>query len=851
MNTVLTAWGNFPPIGIYEGTFGDIGSFHGCVNVPENPLIGHAHYCTISYRPVLAYRKNYELIMRREPAEMLHLFDKTAKLDRNNDNNDSIKNNNNTQANHHTNQDDKLAQQSDHQQTDAFTDLLYNTQYSHYVYYKYGTCFPIQCSPNDVQSLARLLGRRSILMTGPVKCHSKYTNDYDEAQSSSSSSISRDNLSSKKQLQISTRDLNNGVYIWKPHITNVQVISLIIIGSISFIVILLTFFDIVLNRVPSLFKEFKLKQHEELSRTTNGANGKSIKTINALGNAFLTQQVTTTDSDLNNNFELQKLNNSNKVIENNELSVIKQPSNKSLIKQERTLGVKEDDDIMLRNSPEEEVEIRCIINDAPEEVDLQQVRGTKVQQSKQRSLFMTIVDDYSIINNAEQFLQVSENQLKNDILCINGIRCITMSWIIITHTMQYNDWSAFARIREVETHLQSLINQPLFNASYLVDTFFFISGLLTSFSSFKSKGEQQKESILRDKTTKQIINSKFSHSNSLLWEQFSSTSYLIGRYLRLTPQIMLVSLLFILLPLLSRSGGPHWYTITGEYSENCSQNWWVNLFHIQSFYRSNEMCNFVTWWISVDMFYHLFALALILTILTYGHRIGFITCAILIFGQEIIQGIRHYEFKLPPNLLSTIPQTGAMWSQMTLEFFWTPQAHTVPFFLGFYIGYLMVKKETILTNWLTTKRSIFCWALTSCLLVMISYGTYFWVIGKWNYPRLISTIFYLIGPIIWATCLSWTIVACHFGFGGWINQMLSCKLFIILGKASYIVYLSHFLVLFTFFGSQNLLLEPTQLVMFYVIFGNICLSMLFGSILCITFEMPWLKTQKRLMKYVR
>lgn len=739
---------------------------------------------------------------------MLHLFDESH-----NNNNSFGQHNNSSEVNY--NQDAKATNAlSAGAHRDAFTELLYNVQYSHYVYYKYGTCFPIKCSPSDVQRIARLLGRRSILMTGPVKCHSKYPDDYEQTQQESVKHGDSGSTSSQRALQISTRDLNNGIYIWKPHITKVQLISLIVISSVGFIVIILTLVDIVLNRVPKLCSQVSRRVNNEAAAKAVG-----LTEANAEAQSSLLRG-DNVDSDLNNNLELRKLG----------------AAEASLVHDERTKN-----NAHQRTTIETEAEIECEAEDknVAEEVGLQQVRrGAK---ENERSLFMTIVDDYSIVNNAEQFFKISEGQLKNDILCLNGIRCITMSWIIITHTMQYNDWSAFARIREVETHLQSLINQPLFNASYLVDTFFVVSGLLTSFSSFKCKQNE------RD----QARNKHADDDNSSLLKQFSSKSYLIGRYLRLTPQILFVSLLFILLPLASRSGGPHWYTITGEYSENCSENWWINLLHIQAFYRSNEMCNFVSWWISVDMFYHLFALALILAILNFGHKIGFISCSILVIGYGFTHAIRHYRDQLPPNLLSTIPQTGAMWSKMTLEFFWTPQAHTFPFFLGFYIGYLMVRREKFLNAWLNTKRSIVCWIITTCLLVMVSYGTYFWVVGKWNYPRLVSTIFYIICPIIWATCLSWIIVACHFGFGGWINQMLSCKLFIILGKASYIVYLSHFLVLFTFFGSQNLLLEPTQLVMFYVIFGNICLSMLFGSILCIVFEMPWLKTQKRLMRYVR
>lgn len=71
---LLNSWGNFPPVGVFEGTYSDIGAFHACINIPNNVHIGHAHYCSLTYRPVLPKRKDYELAMTKEPDKLLHMF---------------------------------------------------------------------------------------------------------------------------------------------------------------------------------------------------------------------------------------------------------------------------------------------------------------------------------------------------------------------------------------------------------------------------------------------------------------------------------------------------------------------------------------------------------------------------------------------------------------------------------------------------------------------------------------------------------------------------------------------------------------------------------------------------------
>lgn len=754
---MINSWGSFPPSGLFEGTFGDIGSYYGCLNVPENPHIGHAHYCTLAYRPVVPARKDYELILRQEPPELLRMFDRPQ----------------GPQA---------TGAGAEAPERDTFAVLMGKAQYSHYVYYKLGTCFPIACHPFDVQRLALLIGRRSLLISGPVKCNSKFDQDYEQELVEAPTGGNGTARQHGRRLLLSSKDLNDGVYIWKPHVTRSQWVALVVVCAVSGLILALTLVDLVLNRLPKLC--LPIDQRGELGPEQTVAEA-------AAGEEEV--QLSSIRVDANNN---------------------------------------EDDPL---DRPIKEV--------AP--VEQQSTLAQAATTDASKCLMMQLVDDFSIVTNTREYFQVGEGQLKNDILCINGLRCITMSWIIVAHTMQYNDWSAFARTYEVEGQLESLVNQPLFNASYLVDTFFLMSGLLTAFSAFKLRPRPTTRRIARPSPSSKLA------GDPLGQVEFSCRSYLIGRYLRLTPQILLISLLFILLPLLSQTGGPHWYTMTGEYSENCSNNWWISLFHIQAFYKPSEMCNFVCWWISVDMFYHLLGLFVILIILKFGHRIVIKVCLLLAGLSGIYQASRHYKLKLPPNMLSTIPQTGAMWSEMTLNFFWKPEAHLFPFLFGFLLGYSMAQRRSQINKWLSPRRALTGWLLTIGAFVLISYGTYFWVIGKWSYSNELATCYCLITQIVWSIALGWIIIACQFNYGGFINRLLSCKLFIILGKASYIVYLSHFLILFSFFGSQNLLLEPTQVMMLYVILGNVCLSMLFGSLLCIVFEMPWLKMQRRIMRNIR
>jgi len=162
--------------------------------------------------------------------------------------------------------------------------------------------------------------------------------------------------------------------------------------------------------------------------------------------------------------------------------------------------------------------------------------------------------------------QQQQQQQGNDINCVHGLRFWTISWIVLGHTMQYTEWAGFGRAYQVEQNITSFLLHPLLNATFSVDTFFLISGLLTTYVTW---------SITRGH----------------YW-RFNKFAFLVSRYLRLMPQVLIVMLLFIVFPLMG--DGPYWRGIVQKESDNCKRNWWVSALFLQSFYRSDQIVSSIT-----------------------------------------------------------------------------------------------------------------------------------------------------------------------------------------------------------------------------------------------------------------
>lgn len=424
---------------------------------------------------------------------------------------------------------------------------------------------------------------------------------------------------------------------------------------------------------------------------------------------------------------------------------------------------------------------------------------------------------FSILTNAKELVDVSIKP--NEIHCIHLIRVVSMFWIMLIHSLQYNDWSGFERAYETEHLLTNPLVHPFVNGNYLVDNFFLISGLMVYYNQFTSK-----------------------KANS-----FHLGHSLISRYLRLTPQVLIVSMLYIVAPLIGH--GPFWYDAIHDASKHCENNWWINLFHIQAFYKTGQICNLVSWWISVDMFLHIIALSVIHFVLNGRKALGFTMAICLTIVSNIYVAYQHYTSNLPPHNLSVIPQVAENWTDYVVNFSWSPWPHVFPYMFGLWLG-----KKMALNEWkryvnLHLVKGTF---MAISTLILTNTSSSIWTSG-WikfvspNNHQSLITLYNLLCPIIWTMALSWLIVVCHYGHAVWLNRISTYGPIVIISRVSFIVYLSHLLVIRAYFGLQTSTISLSFLNMIYQILANINLSIMLGIFLYITFELPMIKLQRVIM----
>lgn len=67
----------------------------------------------------------------------------------------------------------------------------------------------------------------------------------------------------------------------------------------------------------------------------------------------------------------------------------------------------------------------------------------------------------------------------------------------------------------------------------------------------------------------------------------SPVMFVISRFMKLTPVIAFAICMVFLLPYIGN--GPEWNERIGPQVQRCEQNWWINLLHMQSYVKSDEM----------------------------------------------------------------------------------------------------------------------------------------------------------------------------------------------------------------------------------------------------------------------
>ncbi|KAJ3630434.1 hypothetical protein MTP99_011629 [Tenebrio molitor] len=405
---------------------------------------------------------------------------------------------------------------------------------------------------------------------------------------------------------------------------------------------------------------------------------------------------------------------------------------------------------------------------------------------------------FSLYTNGKKLLGT---HCENDNLkCLNGIRVLTMVWVIVAHLFIIRIYASNTNNLYVMTEWQQRIeNSVFFASSYAVETFFCMSGILVTYVHMKYL---EKFSI------------------KLHW-------FYLFRLLRLVPALAATILISISV-VKYVTEGPIWHAVLKQHLTNCKETWWSTLLFVNNFIKYDDMCIHQSWYLSVDT--QLYAMApLILFSIKKNPTRTFLVIIVLCFVSIVytwtITVVKHVEFLVFYKL-----------KQEDLVYvYFSTLSHMPAWLIGIVFGYFLYQNKNK-KNSISRLVNITLWLVSLCsMLALVLYHVVF---TRHNYDVTRSAFFNSLSRPIWSLAVCSIIYSCSTGRGGCVNTFLSHPVFVVLGKLTYSMYLIHVLVIFVVVGNPKESTHFSNFEIFHDFCGIFVDILVCSFVICLVFETP-------------
>lgn len=209
--------------------------------------------------------------------------------------------------------------------------------------------------------------------------------------------------------------------------------------------------------------------------------------------------------------------------------------------------------------------------------------------------------------------------------CFHGLRTLTMTCVIFSHTVFTMAYSYVENPLYIERSYEDPLKQILYNGNLVIHTFFVMSGFLLAYN-------------LQIHSEKHKIN----------WGQWPKGVLL--RWLRLTPAYALIlatiSTLWRFL-----GDGPLWPLLIHGEMKACRQYWWAHVLYVNNYVHQDTDCLPQTWYVAADT--QLFCLGLLICIAARNNRARKITLSLLLLTSFAVVAAHTYLQDLEAVVLQT------------------------------------------------------------------------------------------------------------------------------------------------------------------------------------------------------
>ena len=427
-----------------------------------------------------------------------------------------------------------------------------------------------------------------------------------------------------------------------------------------------------------------------------------------------------------------------------------------------------------------------------------------------RKKVLDVMRAFSFISNAKKLLNTPT--AKSPLSCLNGMRVISMWWVIQGHVYAFVIYMLDNPAEGVNI-IQRFTFQPIVNGTFSVDTFFFLSGLLVAYLALKEVKEKGK----------------------LSW-----IYYFLHRFWRLTPLYAFVLMIFTTLYMYMFTG-PSSGQIKSEEgfrkaTDVCKDYWWTNLIYINNYYPNygslGDTCMAWAWYLAIDMQCYIIVAPLFIFLISIKSRqgrlagIGYAVCMIIICIA--LRGFFIGYYGLTDSQSKPTKHIGSKWIENGALYQRTYTRMSV-YVIGMLTGHIC--NATNCRIRMNKLLALLGWCVSVATALAVVYGLYYYNHNPPAKMTLVASGFYnSLSRTLWAMCLSWVVIACMSGYGGPVNTILSWPIWAPMGRLTYGAYLVHPMIIFLYYFNLYTPLHLTDLTNDIYVYSKL------GSVVCDCFH---------------
>ncbi|GAU88230.1 hypothetical protein RvY_00970 [Ramazzottius varieornatus] len=436
--------------------------------------------------------------------------------------------------------------------------------------------------------------------------------------------------------------------------------------------------------------------------------------------------------------------------------------------------------------------------------------------------YVKLIMCFSVVHNINRIFGPASS---THLVYLDGIRVLSLWWVMLGHVYLVGQ-NFFGNRMDFRDALKGYGHQVVLNATFAVDTFFLLSGLVVTYS------------LLRECAT---MNSR--------WPLVFAY---VRRIYRLTPLWMATLLIFMyLVP--NVIDGPFVLMVKqmGSPMEECKKYWWTTLAYVNNFIPEDKtkVCMAWTWFISVDFQLFLLTPPIVALVVKYPRLglmlltfllsacIGAVAVLVAVFGLPLTSSQLHHPM---PASASFNPSYEYLYDK--------PWMGGINYIVGVMLAIVLFRiKPTGRFTWNIFVLTI-GWTACALLAHTAVYGLYY---GGLENPTDMSvaerTVYAALARPAWALAISWVIVSCYYDFGSVVKSFLSLPFWRPLSRLTYSAFLFHYLVIQYYFATMRELMYYSFMQGCMIFLGSILMVYPCAFMLSILVEQPLIRLEQLLL----